>query len=131
MSDELSLELARTVRRSTIPGPRQWFGPHRLMWGILDDLARTLERARRSHCNDAGVREARRWLDNNDRTWPFSFLRICEALDLPPGTTRRRLRSGTVASEHPATDTLAVLCQHGAAGEEPTGTHCPARARGC
>jgi hypothetical protein len=37
-------------------------------------------------------RETRRWVHSNDRTWVFSFLRICEALDLDPNRVRRDLR---------------------------------------
>jgi hypothetical protein len=38
------------------------------------------------------LREARRWVRSNDRSWVFSFLRICEALDLDPNAIRRGLR---------------------------------------
>lgn len=38
------------------------------------------------------LREARRWVRSSDRSWVFSFLRICEALDLDPNAIRRGLR---------------------------------------
>src|SRR5215468_11918810 len=38
------------------------------------------------------LRETLRWLRSNDRTWTFSFLRICEHLDLNPGAIRCQIR---------------------------------------
>src|SRR5262245_36658554 len=38
------------------------------------------------------LRETLRWLRSNDRTWTFSFLRICEMLDLEPSAIRRAIR---------------------------------------
>src|SRR5262249_41860813 len=36
-------------------------------------------------------REARDWFLSDDVCWPFSFLRICDALDLEPEAVRARL----------------------------------------
>jgi len=131
--DDFPQEFVLTAQlRSTIPGPRASFLSHRLMWGILEDLARTLERARRTNRHDAVVREARRWLDNDDRAWPFSFLRVCEALDLPPNTVRRRLRAG--ASERRGAGAILAAVssanRHGPADAESTEARWPAHARG-
>jgi hypothetical protein len=38
------------------------------------------------------LRETLRWLRSNDRKWTFSFLRICEHLDLSPSAIRRGVR---------------------------------------
>jgi hypothetical protein len=35
--------------------------------------------------------ELERWFTDGDRAWPFSFLRICEALDLSPERVREAL----------------------------------------
>jgi len=35
--------------------------------------------------------ETNRWFQSPDRTWPFSFERICEAFDFEPQEIRRRL----------------------------------------
>jgi hypothetical protein len=35
--------------------------------------------------------QTRRWIASNDRTWPYSFARICEMLDLPRVAIRARL----------------------------------------
>lgn len=37
--------------------------------------------------------EVRRWFRSGDRTWPFSFERVCEALDLDPERVRAALRA--------------------------------------
>jgi hypothetical protein len=38
------------------------------------------------------LRETERWLRSKDRTWTFSFLRVCEMLGLDPVAIRRTLR---------------------------------------
>jgi hypothetical protein len=37
--------------------------------------------------------ETRRWLDSKDRTWLFSYERVCEALDVDPDRLRTILRA--------------------------------------
>lgn len=37
--------------------------------------------------------EVRRWFRSADRTWPFAFERVCEALDLDPERVRAALRA--------------------------------------
>ena len=71
---------------------RAWTGEQRLMAAILEDAvdvctspATTLANAKRQRLQ----REAMVWLRSNDRARMFSFLRVCEALDLDPGTIRR------------------------------------------
>ena len=58
--------------------------------GILKQAALDL---RRFHgANSAVEREfyldAHRWVTSDDCSWPFSFLNVCQALDLPPETVR-------------------------------------------
>ena len=36
-------------------------------------------------------REAYVWVASNERQWPFSFLNVCDMLDLSPGTLRTKL----------------------------------------
>ena len=70
---------------------RAWTGEQRLMAAILEDAVdvctspATLANAKRQRLQ----REAMVWLRSNDRAQMFSFLRVCEALDLDPGTIRR------------------------------------------
>ena len=35
--------------------------------------------------------EAERWLFSNDRRWPYSFVNVCEALEIAPSALRRQL----------------------------------------
>ena len=72
-----------------------WSGERCLMAAMLEDaIAIYLQPAppRTSQARHVS-REARRWLHSNNRSWVFSFLRICEALDLDPNAIRQRLRS--------------------------------------
>lgn len=41
-----------------------------------------------------GTRSPQAWFRSNDRTWPFSFRRVCEALDLNPDAVRGALGVG-------------------------------------
>lgn len=36
-------------------------------------------------------REAFVWISSNERRWPFSFLNVCDMLDLSPTTLRAKL----------------------------------------
>ena len=36
-------------------------------------------------------REAYTWVKSNERRWPFSFLNVCDMLDLSPGALRTKL----------------------------------------
>lgn len=38
--------------------------------------------------------ETLRWLLSNEAAWPFSFIRVCEALGIDPNHMRRRLWDG-------------------------------------
>lgn len=60
------------------------------MVAVLEDALRELVRP-----GDAwyGARARRRaevefWLESNDVAWPFSFVNVCEALDLDPADVR-------------------------------------------
>ncbi len=62
----------------------------RLMAAVLEDALRELDRPGGSWY---GARARRRaevqvWLESNDVAWPFSFVNVCEALDLDPGHVR-------------------------------------------
>ena len=61
--------------------------------GILKQAALDLRRFRGA--NSAVEREfyldAHRWVTSDDCSWPFSFLNVCQALDLPPETVREEM----------------------------------------
>ena len=80
--------------------PVRFSGEYRLALAILEDAIQIycMEGAGRRSLQLR--REAGRWLNSDDRSWCFSFERICEALGLDPDCIRRRLRapSGRVAA---------------------------------
>jgi hypothetical protein len=70
------------------PARRRWtreIGELRLMTAVLEDAVYVLGKRPRSRAG----REAREWMTSRDTTWPFSYERICEALDFDPDTVRR------------------------------------------
>ena len=61
--------------------------------GILKQAALDL---RRFHGASSAVErefylDAHRWVTSDDCSWPFSFLNVCQALDLAPGTVREEV----------------------------------------
>ncbi|HUE31308.1 MAG TPA: hypothetical protein VMR79_10535 [Verrucomicrobiae bacterium] len=70
-------------------------GEHRLMAAILDDAVQTycMPRVARARGGWRAEREAGEWIESTDRSWIFSFERICEALDLDAECIRRGVRT--------------------------------------
>lgn len=57
-----------------------------LMYAVFEEAVKQLKDGK------AGARESVfRWISRNDRTWPFSFINICEALELDPEYIKRGL----------------------------------------
>jgi len=71
-----------------------WTGEQRLMAAVLEDAVAVCSKRGipKSSKGRQVLRETLRWLRSNDRTWAFSFLRICEHLDLSPTAIRRGIR---------------------------------------
>jgi hypothetical protein len=71
-----------------------WTGEQRLMAAILEDAIAVCCKPEppRTSKGRTLLRESLRWVRSNDRTWTFSFLRICEMLDMDPSAIRRGLR---------------------------------------
>ena len=65
----------------------------RLMRAVLVDALHVfLTRMPRGHATaDLRFREVEQWFRSRDERWPFSFERVCEALDMDPARVRRRL----------------------------------------
>jgi hypothetical protein len=65
----------------------------RLMAAVLEDAIAVVCSQRGSGKTEVAqklcVRSAEHWFRSEDTSWPFSFLRICEALDLDPDYMRR------------------------------------------
>ena len=71
-----------------------WTGEQRLMAAVLEDaIAVCCKRGiPKTSKRRQVLRETLRWLRSNDLKWTFSFLRICEHLDLSPSAIRRGIR---------------------------------------
>jgi len=100
----LSEELLRP--ESTLPEQFQtlWNGsrpvtPERalavgVLWQAADDL-RKYRYARRRKRQRLYV-DAYNWVASNDRTWPYAFVSLCEALNLSPQCLRAELLDASV-----------------------------------
>ncbi len=65
----------------------------RLMAAVLEDAMRELARPAGSWCGARARRQAEvwAWFEAEDVAWPYSFVNVCEALDLDPVRVRLRL----------------------------------------
>lgn len=84
--------------------PSQYFGKRipegpgrpekRLMLAVLEDVFFDIQRTAgvRGPLAQAILNSATTWLASRDRSWLFSFERICEALDINPDYLRRGIR---------------------------------------
>ena len=78
--------------------PQLVSGPYRtpeqrLMAAVLEDAMRELVRPSEVWIGAAERQraEVQAWVESDDVAWPFSFLNVCEALDLNPAHLRRRI----------------------------------------
>ena len=73
---------------------------HRLMLGILKDAVDLYCKVRdpRHPVPARRLREVHEWFESHDRTWLFSFERICEALEFDPECMRRGVRRARAAA---------------------------------
>jgi hypothetical protein len=71
-----------------------WTGEQRLMAAIMEDAVAVCSKTTPPKTSKGRhvLRETLRWVRSNDRAWIFSFLRICEMLDLDPSAIRRGIR---------------------------------------
>ena len=89
-----------------------------LMSAVLEDAIRCLagEIGPRSKRPELAI-EAREWLMDTDRRWPFSFENICDALDMNADQLRSRLLRD--AATAPAAATLPGAQAHSRSREAP------------
>ncbi len=71
--------------------PSRFSGEYRLALAILQDAIQIYCMEGSGRRNLQLRREAARWLHSSDRSWCFSFERICETLELEPDCVRRGL----------------------------------------
>jgi hypothetical protein len=105
LGDQITDSLGEVI--IDLPAPRPWqqrIGELRLMAAVLEDAIHVLRKRPRSRAG----REAREWLHSSDRSWPFSYERICEALSLDADQVRKRIANGPSFFKLPATTLPSV-----------------------
>lgn len=93
MTEQRRAEVWDGETPATEPGEREASGEEVLAAAVLklafEDLQKhrgaTDVRSRRA------FREAYVWVKSNERRWPFSFLNVCDMLELSPGALRSKL----------------------------------------
>jgi hypothetical protein len=91
--DVVSAQWPYGHRRDTLQSPEK-----RLMLAVLEDAAAAVGRnaGRNTDPEREAVREAEEWCWSEDRSWPFSFLNVCDVLGFDPSCMRvafARIRS--------------------------------------
>jgi len=112
---QFSTRLQRTAART---------GEQRLIAAILEDAIAICCKPNppKTSKGRTVLRESLRWVRSNDRKWLFSFLRICEMLDMDPGAIRRgiRIRRGEEVEAKPMS--VVVLTETEVEAPKRTGT---------
>jgi hypothetical protein len=67
-----------------------------VMWQAVLDLHKFRFAQRRQQ--QRLYMEAYEWVASEDRGWPFSFVNLCEMLNMHPGVTREQLLNGEIPS---------------------------------
>jgi hypothetical protein len=89
-----------------VPVPEQT-PERRLLLAVLQDAIEHIGRGDRSASGKGTAAEARAWVASRDRSWPFAFEAICDALGLEPDYIRRGLvnyRPTVKLHLHPGSD---------------------------
>lgn len=66
------------------------------MLAVLEDAIRNLLLARRSALSTRRAREEVAWFESSDRSDPFTFESVCDALGIDPDWLRGRLLGGAL-----------------------------------
>lgn len=75
------------------------------MAALLEDAAHVYSRNAGAGEMSRHYQETKTWVESDDRLWPFSFERVCEALQLDAEWVRGRLRAVHTGSRAGAVDT--------------------------
>ena len=92
--DRLQLEVILPQQFQRMWGGTRALTPERalliaVLWQAAEDL-RTHGNVRRAQSRVL-YRNAFRWVASDDRSWPYSFLNVCDVLGLSPGSLRAEL----------------------------------------
>jgi hypothetical protein len=101
---DLTPDLLTPVQYYADTARRQSSGVRRLMAALLEDAAHIYSRNSGAGETSRLFQEAKTWVESDDRLWPFSFERVCEALQLDADWVRGRLRAVHTGSRVGAVD---------------------------
>lgn len=86
--------------RVSAPGALRAVPPEqRLMLAVLEDALGILVAGPRRTTSGRLFDDTRSWLLADDPSWPFSYVNVCEALDIDPASLRRRLASNCAPTD--------------------------------
>ena len=102
---DLTPDLLTPVQYYADTARRHVSGVRRLMAALLEDAAHIYSRNAGAGETSRLFQDARTWVESDDRLWPFSFERVCEALQLDADWVRGRLRAVHTGSRVGAVDT--------------------------
>ena len=73
----------------------------RLVLALFEDALRSIARhpTARNRREHREYLDARAWVQDNDREWPFAFANVCDLLGLEPSAVRQRVLLGGVLPE--------------------------------
>ena len=75
-----------------LPSPSHWSPALRLAAAVLAQAMADIRLRRRDGRDHIQVSSALRWVRSRDNSWPLSFLRVCELMQLDPAWVRRMVR---------------------------------------
>ncbi len=80
---------------------RQWTPEHRLCAAVLEEAISSYQKNvfAEKKAQRRLFLDAEQWFRNNHTHWPFSFLRVCEVLNLNPDYVREGLMQWKTRSE--------------------------------
>ena len=102
-------------------------GVRRLMAALLEDAAHIYSRNAGAGETSRLFQEAKTWVESDDRLWPFSFERVCEALQLDSEWVRGRLRAVHTGSRVGAVDARLGGRRRARASRRATAVRAPRR----
>src|SRR5262245_44774424 len=93
MANEGPMEVWGEEAPATEPGTREASGETVLAAAVLNVAFEDLQKHRNAteSRSKRAFRDAYVWVASNERRWPFSFLNVCDMLEISPRTLRAKL----------------------------------------
>jgi hypothetical protein len=126
---DLTPDLVTPVQFYPDGARRQVSGVRRLMAALLEDAAHIYSRNAGGGETSRLFQEAKTWVESDDRMWPFSFERVCEALQLDAEWVRGRLRAVHTGSRVGAVESRPGGRRRARASRASSAVRAPGRGR--